>query len=79
VPCPAGRTSPAGTPAGCQTCDFENYYYNAATKLCVKRTVLPCNLVTHYEIATPLNQVFFLAPVLPCLKILEILNEIITL
>ena len=57
TPCPAGRTSPPGSPTGCSsgsTCDNENYLYNVTTRLCQRRTVA-CNLATQYEVANPLN------------------------
>lgn len=67
TPCPLGRVNPPGSTTPCRNCNYDKYYYNTTTKSCQARTKF-CNLETHYEMPTPLNQTqeSICVPLAPC-------------
>lgn len=77
--CPAGRVTPARSTScdASRECDWEAYYLNLTSGSCVRRTVLPCNLDTHYEAPTPLNRTQEIAcvPLTPCDTAVRLLQE----
>lgn len=54
--CPAGRVTNSVGSTACGDCDYDNYYLSSDGTTCVKKTVLSCNLATHYEVSTPFNR-----------------------